>query len=197
MSGFRKNLFDAGLEILERHIDNGEALTTIEGQTLRELWECSHVGNLLIQALDEVAPWAFDNGDIARLVRNAPGFLTGREVWYAKRLSHRTITAYRGANREEFEPGNEIGISWTTDFRVAQFFAERAQDGVVLQAQVRAAMWLETAESELIVPEIGGAEIEIVPTPSGFEPIRSADWDSVKPIPPKVTRSTGMGIGKH
>jgi hypothetical protein len=187
MSGFREQLFAAGVEILERHIYNSEAITPPEGHTLRELWECSRVGNLLVQAVEEVAPLAFDNGGIAYILCNAQGFFSKREIWYSQRLRHRVITAWRGADCEEIDPQKgSVGMSWTTDFRVAEFFARRARSGVVLQAQVRAAAWLETAESELLVPEIGTSAPEIVALPSGFVPIKSADWDSLKPIPPSL-----------
>jgi hypothetical protein len=185
MSGFREQLFDASLEILNRHIYRSIPLTNLESQTLRELWECSKIGNLLVQAIDEVAPWTFDNGGIAYMLCNAPGFLSKREVWYSHRLRHRVITAYRGANREEIDPQKGIvGMSWTTNLRVADFFARRAQDGVVLRAQVCAAAWLETVESELLVPDLRGAEPEIVALPNDF--VRLTDWNEVKPIPPAL-----------
>jgi hypothetical protein len=63
-----------------------------------------------------------------------------------------TIQIYRGASESEVAYKN-YGLSWTTSLTVAEYYATRAQDGVVLNAEVKMSdvlIYLEE-ESEIIV----------------------------------------------
>lgn len=162
---------------------------------LRELWLHECLGsNILKSAVALCAnPCLIECGDVQGLIDIAPSFLSDRETWYAQRLRHRVVTAYRGMSLEEFDSG-DLGMSWTTNFRVAEFFARRSAEsfcteggGLVVRADVVATAWLETCESELLVASGCWANVQPAPVPDGFVPITDdTGWAHVKPIPPKL-----------
>lgn len=71
------------------------------------------------------------------------------------------VTLYRGCTKEEAESG-DYGISWSTDKKVAEFFAKeycrRDRNGVVLEIQIYksdiCAVLLNRDESEVILPYV-------------------------------------------
>jgi hypothetical protein len=187
MSIFVDHFFYSIVEILRRHIDRGIPLTEEDGSTLRAAWVYSPRalgGNFLLDAIKEAAPATDTRGMVSRICA-APGFLRDEEARHTERLRGQKITAWRGAMQSEAGSG-DLGLSWTTNFRVAEFFARRCEifagGGVVLKAELSADAWLSTVESELIVTATPRAKI--VSTPDLFVPIEADDWPSLKPIPP-------------
>lgn len=65
-------------------------------------------------------------------------FMKMKEPYTDDMETYNTITdevvLYRGCNIEEtnWEEGYTYGISWTTDYNVAKFFADRQKDGIVV-----------------------------------------------------------------
>ena len=177
MTGFREQLFDESVAILKRHLSNDAHITAEQGQTLRQAWACAKTGNILLEAVAEVVGYE-DPGMIWYLLR-AQGFLSTRERWYAQRLGGKTLHAWRGASKREVER-DELGFSWTTDRRVAEFFARRNQDGVLIRATLSDPVWLDTAESELVTCNAWCPKI--MPDSGSTLPA----WDEVKPIPPNL-----------
>ncbi len=181
MTGFRERLFDQSVAIIDRHY-RGATITAEQGHTLRQAWECAKVGNIFLDAVSQVV----GGEDIWTIVHllHAPGFLSTRERWYAQRLRGKTLLAWRGASPREAadSSGGDLGMSWTTDRRIAEFFARRHPDGdgVVIQARVVDGIWLETKESEVVA--FVAWDHEIVPDTGSVLPA----WDVIKPIPPDL-----------
>ena len=188
MTGFREILFQQAREIVPRVL-NGGPVTHEEGRTLRQAWECAKVGNVLIDAIHEV--WAFPAPEEIQSVIHAPGFLTTREKWHTSRLRRRAVVAYRGCEVSEtiadkFGDVN-LGLSWTLDRRVAEFFAGRLRSdgsGRVVTAKIRNGVWLDTKESEVIGLWIDTDDIINI-EPAGSGPSVAGPWESVRTIAPR------------
>lgn len=182
MSGFREVLFGQACEILQR-LFGERAVSFEEGRLLRQAWECSKFGNVLLDAVEDVT------GTRAREylepVLSTKGFLTRREEWHAARLRRREIIGYRGCSLREVE-GDDLGASWTLDRRVAEFFARRAigGDGRVVTARIRAAVWLETPESELVCLHVDKSDL-IAAEKAGIGSAIDLPWERVKPMAPR------------
>ena len=181
MTGFRERLFDQSVAIIDRHY-RGATITAEQGHTLRQAWECAKVGNVMLDAVLQVM--GGEDPGVINCLLYAPGFLSTRERWYAQRLRGKTLLAWRGASPREAADsgGGDLGKSWTTDIRIAEFFARRHPDGdgVVIRARVVDPIWLETKESEIVA--FGAWDHEIVPD-TGSPPLA---WDAIKPIPPDL-----------
>lgn len=148
MSENNQHIQNQAIEIFYK-LDFWDCNTTKEdGAILRECWQYSRSGNLLLEAMfkeevsEEHLPW----------IVTLDGFLTKRETWYTNRARTKPILAYRGCHKVE-AAGKEFGYSWTLDKEVAEFFARFAPDGngvVITGRLTRIDAWLDTPESEII-----------------------------------------------
>ncbi|OIR02784.1 hypothetical protein GALL_152380 [mine drainage metagenome] len=182
MSGFREVLFGQACEIL-RSLFRERAVSFEEGRLLRQAWECSKFGNVLLDAVEDVT------GTLAREyvepVLFAKGFLTRREEWHAARLRRREIIGYGGCSLREVE-ADDLGASWTLDRRVAEFFARRAigGDGRVVTARIRGGVWLGNSESEVVCLHVDKSDLIATETAGSGSAI-DLPWELVKPMAPR------------
>ena len=189
MSGFREVLFVRSCEILQR-LFRERAVSFEEGRLLRQAWECSKFGNVLLDAVQDVT--GTRAREYVEPVLFAEGFLTRREEWHAARLRRREITGYRGCSLREVE-ADDLGSSWTLDRRVAEFFARRAigGDGRVLTARIRGGVWLETQESELVCLHADKSDL-MATEKAGIGSAIDLPWELVKPMAPPNLRHPGF-----
>lgn len=191
MSGFRQNLFAQAVEIIPSVLSRG-LVTPEHGAALRQCWECSKRGNLLIDALREVE--GFAPSEYIEMLILSPGFLSKREAWHKARLAKKQIIAWRGCPKKETQPDKfDLGYSWTLNRRVAEFFAGRFQDGgecAIVQAKISQGIWLDTQESEVVGLDVGPGDILAI-QPAGSGPGIDDGWKSVRTISPRREHFAG------
>lgn len=157
-----------------------------DGRVLRECWECSRIGNLLLQAWADVTGEDPTPAQVMKMLR-VPGFLTKRETDVANLFSGKRIQAYRGCT-----PDGVKGMSWTLDMEVAEFFAQRYREPgvepVIATAAIKSPIWLNTAESEIIGLEVDAADILSVEPLDASKPEVYMEWETRRPIVPGVRR---------
>lgn len=144
MTSFREQLYIEAEEILLNQKSDPKS-----GKVLRELWQCSKHGNLLVDLVDDLL--LDGRHEIERII-HMPGFLNKHEQWHSSRASKKQITVYRGCDRTELD-GDELGISWSLSKEIANFFASRRScgDPVIVTAHACIDAWLDTEEHECIL----------------------------------------------
>lgn len=104
-------------------------------------------------------------------------YATKEEVKWLKRQldNHGKITVYRGCTTGEIDNEN-IGVSWTTDLGIAEFFAYRFKDKAieagyqpcVIKANIHwgdiKGVLLDREEDETVIPNVFADEVEIIST---------------------------------
>lgn len=107
---------------------------------------------------------------------NFDEYATKEEIkWLESKFNGNRITLYRGCVTKEIDE-DEIGVSWTTDLGIAEFFAYRFEDKVkeagyqpcvikteVTWAYVKAVL-LDRDEDEVVVTELYSDDVEIIST---------------------------------
>lgn len=188
--GFRERLQILSRPILEKCLLYGEKLSEKEGKILRDFWECSKRGNLLLDELCDMDP--IPRMEWISTILDSPGFLSSREKWYANRLKKKDVIVYRGCSEKEHESGF-YGVSWTLDPEVAEFFARcQIKNCVILTAKITGAIWLETVESEIIALEV--CSDDIVAVDSADKKLdKKMDWDLMVPVRPDLRKTIEGG----
>lgn len=179
--GFRQSIYNDSVKILEALYYQQEKPSSVQVQTLRDAWEVSKRGNLLLNALAEVDLYYAE--EIPTII-NLPGFLTTRERWHTQRA--REVTVYRGCSVDELN-NKAYGLSWTTDKEVAVWFASRCKNPIVVTAKSRIDAWLDTSESECIVVWMNHdnlIEIEVASSET-----QKINWNKRKSITPYAKSS--------
>jgi len=187
MRGHRQQLYAAAYDISCNMIDFNGVTTKRDAMIMRMAWECSRAGqpNIASSALGD-ALGGYDRAyweNVADLIR-LPGFLTDREKWHSARLGG--VTVYRGCSDIEIDAPQEdqgLGYSWTLDRDVAEWFAH-VHLGKVITARLdrKDAVWLDTAESEVIWPMACVDVILAIEPPAGEQ--KRMDWDTRRHITP-------------
>ena len=99
MTGFREQLFDQAVAILEHHLRNNARITVEQGQALRQAWECAKAGNVLLDAVVHVVGYQ-DPDMIGELLRARGFFVRARELVRAASAKQDTARmARRGPGR--------------------------------------------------------------------------------------------------
>ncbi|MBU2831902.1 hypothetical protein [Acidithiobacillus ferriphilus] len=191
--GFREDLYDAcypvarGLVVRTQH-GLKRRFSRMQGEDMRELWECAKTGNLAIDLLREALRLQDDAHVDAQYIHalfNMCGFLTKEELRSTKAIHGNTIQVWRGCVMAE-HASRAYGFSWTTSEYIARWFAARGSSdtaSVVLQAAVSGddCYVLHTSESEIVV--LGDVAIQEV-TPCTWEGF-SVAWDHLQaPVQP-------------
>lgn len=181
MTGHREILMRESEIIIEKCYFGNITPTKDECDTLRDCWECSKYGNLMMNVIDNLGL----DGDFARTIVESPHFLTTHELWHTRRVRNRNVIMYRGCSREEVDAvkfGEEMhGLSWTLSKDIAEFFALRQSrtGNVVLTAHAPIYAWLDTGEHEVISPYVTVNNIiKIEEVVAGADDIVRIDWNS-------------------
>ncbi|OCX68709.1 hypothetical protein A6M27_10775 [Acidithiobacillus thiooxidans] len=162
LKGHRQQLYAAASDIAQKVVNYG-VITKLDALIMRDAWECSRTGhqNIMCAALSDAIGFEYPYFEHVESIINSDGFLTKKELWHTARMRKKEINVFRGCSTKELE-NDELGYSWTLDREVAHFFAD-AHCGKVITAKVSGlshfAVWLDTAESELIITEIDKSDI--------------------------------------
>ena len=150
--GHRGLFAEAAEDVAERLVCYGQ-MSVFDGMIMREAWECAKggQGNIATGALAAAIFCETASLEHIEIMCAMPGFLTPRERWHTARLDGATL--YRGCSEAEID-SPELGLSWTLDREVADFFARIHHGKVISTTFDKRAMggaWLDTAESEVIL----------------------------------------------
>ena len=171
--GHRQQLYQAAFDLADQIVHGeGEALAheRRDARILRLAWEASKTGNLLCEAFADVLGNSRRvDRHIAKVIR-LPYFLSPDEKEQSAKLKGARV--YRGCTKSEAAlsvkaKAGTCGLSWTLDPEVAGWFAGRiGQNGAVISGIVgsRGGAWLDTAESEVILP-FGPDSITLIESP--------------------------------
>ena len=193
--GHRQQLYAAAFDIAQKVVNYGE-ITKLDTLIMRDTWECSRTGhqNVMCGALADAIGFEYPYFEHVELIINSDGFLNKKELWHTKRMRKKEINVFRGCSIKEIESG-EFGYSWTLDNEVAHFFAD-AHSGKVVTAKVSGlshfAVWLDTAESELIIT--GMDESDILSVENANHQIDNMNWTKRKHLTPLQQIKQKRGI---